>query len=99
MFFAPTAVFFILSVAQEYFCVWALRDPYSVIWWSLGAVAVSSALVEMDKASTEQLVGRYPFMGTHFLSLAFFSLNMNGILTVIGFIPYGVFKLIISPKC
>ncbi len=99
LFFAPTAVFFMLSVAQEYFCVWALRDPYSVIWWSLGAVAATSALVEMDKTSTEQLIGRHSFMGTHFLSLAFLSLNINCVLVVIGSLPYGLIKLLFSPKC
>jgi len=95
LFFAPTVVFFILSVAHDFFYAWPFQ-PYAVIWWSLGVVALTSALVEIDKVTTDRLVGcGGPPMGTRFFSLAFLSVNINGGLTVIGLLPYALIRAFI----
>jgi hypothetical protein len=100
LFFAPTAIFLALSVAKDFFCVWELRDPYSVIWWSLGAVAATSALVEINQSSTDQLIGSGdPPMWTRFLSLAFLSLNVNGMIAALGLLPYFLVRAYLGPKC
>lgn len=98
--FAPTVTFFVLSVAQDFFCVDALRYPYSTIWWSLGAVVVTSALIEIDTASTDRLVGcGDPPMGTRFLTLVFLSLNINGIISVLWLIPYAFARIFLGARC
>jgi len=100
LFFAPTAVFFALSVAKDFFCVWELRDPYSVIWWSLGAVAATSALVEIDESSTDRLIGSGdPPMSTRFLSLAFLSLNVNGMIAALGGLANFLVRAYLGVKC
>ena len=100
LFFAPTALFFALAVAQDFFCVGGLRDSYSVIWWSLGAVAATSALIEIDESSTDRLIGSGdPPMWTRFLSLAFLSLNVNGMIAALGLLPYVLVRAYLGPKC
>lgn len=98
--FLPIVVDIVLSIAKDYFCVWSLvNNPYRVIWFALGAIPVSSALIELNKNDTLKLVGNDPVFGTIFFTLSFLSLNINGILAVVFGLPYWFIRVLTAAPC
>jgi hypothetical protein len=98
--FAPILVFISLCIAEDYFCVGSLvEDRYRVIWFSLGAVVATSALIELNKKDTLKLVGQDPVFGTNLFSLSFLSLNINGVLAALFVLPYRFTTILLGAPC
>jgi len=98
--FSPVLVDIALSIAKDYFCVWSLvKDPYRVIWFALGTVLASSALIELNKDDTLKLVGKDPVFGTNLFALSFLSLNINGVLAVVFGLPYWFTRILVGAPC
>jgi hypothetical protein len=98
--FSPLLVDTSLSIAKDYFCVWSsVKDPYRVIWFALGTVVASSALIELNREDTLKLVGHDPVFGTNLFALSFLSLNINGVLSVVFGLLYWFIRILVGAPC
>ncbi|HBA87629.1 MAG TPA: hypothetical protein DCZ75_06450 [Geobacter sp.] len=79
-----------LLVIDFYKCILegeALGKRPRIVTIGLTAIVVSSALIQFDKTGSRKLVGDNPICGTEFLSLSLISLELNGVLYCLLFLP------------